>query len=190
MRELSMHVLDLLQNAVEAGATEIRLSLDEDSREDRLTIRVADNGRGMAPETLCEVTDPFYTSRRTRRVGLGLPLLAAAAERCNGSLKVASALAVGTTVTATFQLSNIDRAPLGDMASTLLSVMLQQSPVALSYHHRVNEREFEFATPALAAALGEVPFSHPAVIRWLREFLAEGFADLYGGGADAQSANN
>ena len=190
MRELSLHVLDLLQNALEAGATEIALRIEEDSRTDRLELEVADNGRGISPEFVNEVTNPFVTSRTSRRVGLGLPLLKQAAERCGGGLTIESTPGVGTKVKATFQLSHIDRAPLGNMADTLLSVILQEPPVVLRYRHRVDDRWFEFDTAAMAAELGDVPFSYPAVIRWLCEYLAEGFAYVYGGNADAQSAIN
>ncbi len=190
MRELSLHVLDLLQNSLEAGATEISVAVLENRRADRLEIEVVDNGRGMEPALARVVTDAFVTSRTTRRVGLGLPLLAQAAEHCGGGIAVKSVPGAGTSITATFQLSHIDRAPLGDMASTLLSVILQEPPVALRYRHQVDERVFEFDTRTMAAELEGVPFSHPAILRWLREFLAEGFAYVYGGSADAQGAIN
>jgi len=180
-----MHVLDLLQNSLEAGATAVSVLIEEDSRMDRMVIEVSDNGRGMPPTMAAEAADPFVTSRTARRVGLGLPLLAAAAERCGGRLAIDSAVGVGTKVTASFVLSHIDRAPLGDMTSTLLAVLLQEPPVALTYRHRVDDRVFSFTTAAITAELGDVPLSHPAVLRWLREFLADGFAYIYRGGADA-----
>lgn len=188
MRELSMHVLDLIQNSLEASATKITLLVTEDSRTDRLEISLADNGSGMSDELARQALNPFYTSRHTRRVGLGLPLLAAAAERCDGGLAIESRPGEGTTVRVSFALGHIDRAPLGDMAGTLLGALLHVPPVRIVYRHVVNGREFEFDSKELSEELGDVPFSHPAVIRWLREFLAEGFADLYGGNANAQSA--
>jgi anti-sigma regulatory factor (Ser/Thr protein kinase) len=187
VRELSLHVLDLLQNSLEAGATAVSVLIEEDSRLDRLTIEVADDGHGMPEDVVRAVVDPFVTSRKTRRVGLGIPLLAAAAERCNGHVDIESTVGVGTKVTAVFQLSHIDRAPLGDMADTLLSVLLQEPPVALLYRHRVDDRWLEFDTTTLAAELGDTSFSHPLALRRLRNYLAEGFSHIYVGGANANN---
>lgn len=200
MRELSLHILDILQNAVEAGATRVALSIVEDLAADRLTIEVRDNGRGIAADGLPHVFDPFFTGRTTRRVGLGLPLLKAAAERCNGDATVVSTVGVGTTVTATFQHSHFDRAPLGDMAGTLLAFILGGA-CELGYTHKVRvdkeirrpgdrpeagawasggaaERTFAFDTAEIRAGLGDVPLAHPEVREWLRQFIAEGEASL------------
>ena len=174
MRELALHVLDILQNTVEAGATRATLTIYEDTPADRLTITVADNGRGMDAATVARVTDPFYTTRTTRHVGLGLPLYAMAAEQAGGRLLIASQPGVGTTVEATFQLSHPDRQPLGDMAGTLLAFLLSERTPELRYEHRLNDHTFEFDTAEIRAELGDVPFSHPAVVQWLAEFLEEG----------------
>lgn len=178
MRELSLHILDVLENAVEAEATRITLTIDEDIARDRLTITVQDNGKGMTPETLARVLDPFFTTRQTRHVGLGLPLLAAAAERAGGGVQVSSEPGVGTTVTATFQLRHWDRAPLGDLAGTLLAVLLARARVDLVYVHRVGAREFRLDTAELRRVLGDVPFTEPSVRDWLRKYLREGIAGL------------
>jgi hypothetical protein len=174
VRELSLHILDVLQNSLEAGASKVTLTIEEDLMADRLTITVTDNGRGMDADTVTKVLDPFFTTRTTRHVGLGLPLFAAAARRCNGDLVVESELGKGTTVRATFQHSHIDRAPLGDIRNTILSFLLAARPVDLHYVHRVNDRQFEFDTADIRAELGNVPLSHPAVRDWLSEFIAEG----------------
>jgi hypothetical protein len=191
VRELSLHILDVVQNSLEAGATHIQLLVDEDVRADRLTIEVRDNGRGMDQELLRRVLDPFVTTRTTRRVGLGLPLLAAAARRCNGQLEIQSEPGKGTTVTVVFQHSHIDRAPLGDMVSTIISILLANPLVDFEYTHRVdaapqNEAaprseasEFRFTTREIRQELGDVPLSHTSVIQWLREFLTENLAALY-----------
>jgi len=136
MRELSLHILDAMQNSLEAGATLIELTIEEDLKADRLTITVRDNGRGMAEEQLARIADPFFTTRSTRHVGLGIPLFKAAAEHCNGALTVTSRLGEGTTLQATFQHSHIDRAPLGDIAGTLLAVILGQK-CDVHYVHRI-----------------------------------------------------
>lgn len=179
MRELALHILDVLENAVEAGATRVDLTISEDSAEDRLVIEVADNGRGMTEEMLRRAGDPFYTTRTTRHVGLGIPLFRAAARRCHGELTVASRPGAGTRLTATFQRSHIDRAPLGDMRATLLAAILSERAIDIRYRHRVDDREFALDTAEMRQALQGVSLSHPAVREWLNAFLAEGFAELY-----------
>ena len=178
MLELSLHILDILQNSLEAGASKVTLTIEEDLSKDLLRITVVDNGAGMESATLRRVRDPFFTKRSSRRVGLGIPLFAAAAEHCKGGLSIQSEPGGGTTVVATFQHSHVDRPPLGDMASTLLSVMLGQECVSLHYSHRVDERTFELDTEEMRVRLGDVPLSHPIVRRWLREYLAEGLNSL------------
>jgi hypothetical protein len=177
MRELSLHILDVLQNSLEAGATLVELVIEEDLTGDRLVIVVRDNGRGMDQATLARVVDPFYTTRKTRQVGLGIPLFQAAAERSNGSLGITSLVGKGTEVRAVFQHSHIDRAPLGDMTGTLLTFILG-GVCDLAYVHRVNDRQFTFSTAEIRAGLGEVSLSHPAVRGWLREYIAEGEGSL------------
>jgi len=193
MRELSLHILDILQNSIEAGATLVELTIEEDLVTDRLNITVDDDGRGMSEAQATRIFDPFYTTRKTRHVGLGLPLFKAAAERCNGDLIVTSQLGKGTTIRAAFQHSHIDRAPLGDVISTLLSFILANK-CDLHYIHRVKKRrqedmgtqthgdtetvEFEFHTAAIKAEMGDVPLTHPQVRRWLQEFIAEGEAKV------------
>ena len=177
MRELSLHILDVLQNSLEAGATLVELVIEEDLAADRLLITVRDNGRGMDQAMLAQVTDPFYTTRKTRQVGLGIPLFQAAAERCNGSLSITSQAGKGTMLSAIFQHSHIDRAPLGDMTGTLLSFILG-GICDLIYRHCVNERRFGLSTSEIRAELGDVSLSHPAVREWLREYIAEGERSL------------
>jgi len=177
MRELSLHILDALENSLEAGATCIELIIGEDLAGDWLTITIRDNGRGMSEAQLAQVFDPFFTTRSVRHVGLGIPLFEAAAERCNGSLTVASQLGKGTALQATFQHSHIDRAPLGDMTGTLLMIILAGS-CDVHYIHRVDGREFEFHTADMRTELGEVPLTHPAVRKWLQEFIAMGEEEL------------
>jgi hypothetical protein len=124
------------------------------------------------------VRDPFYTTRSTRHVGLGIPLLEAAAKRCAGGLNIQSTLGEGTMVTATFQHSHIDRAPLGDMPGTLMCILLRQESFDLNYTHQIvgvsGRRVFELDTGQVKQQLGDVPLSHPAVRRWLSEYIAQG----------------
>lgn len=179
MRELALHILDVLENALEAGATRVDLAIIEDLEADLLTIAVRDNGRGMDAQTANRTLDPFYTTRTTRHVGLGLPLFAAAARRCEGDLTVDSCPGKGTAVTAVFRHSHIDRAPLGNMADTLLAFLLgSRGDLQLHYRHQVGAQTFELDTEAIQAELGDVPLSHPKVRNWLHEYIVEGEAEL------------
>lgn len=195
MRELSQHILDLLENAQEAGASRIWLEIEERSSGDArvdglLSISVRDDGRGMDDDSLRRVTDPFYTTRTTRSVGLGIPLLKAAAERCGGQFGVGSVPGQGTQVTASFGLHHIGRAPMGDLISTLLAVVLglprgglDKAP-DLIYRHRVDGRFFELDTREIRSILGDLQLGHPQVLIWLRDYLEQGIASLYSRSGD------
>jgi anti-sigma regulatory factor (Ser/Thr protein kinase) len=182
VRELSLHLLDIVQNALEAGASRVQIIVSEDSQHNRLTIAVEDNGRGMDAETLARVTDPFFTTRKTRHVGLGIPLFKAAAQRCAGDLIITSQLGQGTRVVAEMQRDHIDRAPLGDIKSTLLSILLMADSNRVTadvrYEQRFDDRAFVLDTKDVREALDGVPLIHPQVRDWLEEFIAEGLADL------------
>ncbi len=179
MKELSLHILDVLENAVEAGASRIEVRIDEDGETDSMVIEINDNGRGMDKDLIERVLNPFYTSRRTRHVGLGLPLFLEAARRCDGDLTLQSERGKGTRVRATFRRSHIDRAPLGDMPSALLAILLSERPVDLDYIHKVNREEFRFDSSEVRKELEEIPLTHPKVRGWLLQVLREGEADLH-----------
>ena len=178
MRELSLHILDALENAVEAGATLVELCIEEDLPRNTLKITIQDNGRGMSPEFVRQVLDPFVTTRTTRHVGLGLPLFAAAARRCNGDLHIESQAGRGTTITATFQHDHIDRAPMGDLVGSLLAILLAERPVDLRYTHEVDGRVFELDTAEVRRELGDIPLTNPLVREWLQSTLTEGLGYL------------
>lgn len=179
MRELALHILDALENALEAGASEIGLWIEERRDEDWLRIRINDNGRGMDPAEAERALDPFYTTRTTRAVGLGLPLFLEAARRCDGDLELFSRPGQGTRLEARFRYSHIDRAPLGAMASALLAVLSSSRPVDLDYCHRVDQREFRFQTTEIRRELQGVSLTHPRVRDWLLQFIEEGERELY-----------
>lgn len=172
MKELSLHILDIAQNSISAGCTRLDLSLRENG--DRLTLKIADDGRGMPPEFLARVTDPFTTTRTTRKVGLGLPLLRLAAEQTGGSLSIESTVGVGTTVTAVFDASHIDCPPLGDIALTV-SLLVQGAPdVETTYAHSTPRGAFLFDTRTLRAVLGsEVSLAEPEVAVWMKDYIRE-----------------
>ncbi len=178
MLELSLHILDVLENSIEAGATRITLSIQEQVKEDRLTIMVRDNGPGMSEEMAQKAVDPFVTTRTTRHVGLGLPLFAAAAERCNGRLWIEAKPGEGTTVVATFQNSHIDRPPLGNLPATIMAAVLSEQLVDVSYKHTVDGRTFELDTAEIRRGLEPVPLSAPRARQWLESKLQEGLVGL------------
>ncbi len=174
MKELSLHITDIVQNSVAAGASLINVSVIEDTEKNILEISVEDNGKGMSGELVSRVVDPFTTSRTTRKVGLGIPLFKQAANFCGGDLSIESSLGVGTKVTATFVHDHIDRQPLGDMVSTMLCTIVSHSDIDFVYMHSFNEKSFVFDTRELKNVLGDVSFSEPDVYMWIKSFLEEG----------------
>lgn len=172
MEDLSLHIMDLVENSTRAGASRVVIEIDEEPERDLLRIVVEDNGAGMDADTAARVTDPFVTSRRSRRVGLGLSLLAANAQACGGRVTVRSQLGEGTRVEVEFGLSHIDRQPLGDWAGTLAAMVLASPGLDIVYRHRVGDDEFELSTAELADELGREALADAAVNRWLREQVA------------------
>ncbi|MDR1205546.1 MAG: ATP-binding protein [Peptococcaceae bacterium] len=178
MRELSLHILDIVQNSIAAQAKNIEIYILESEEEDRLTLMFRDDGKGMTREEARKVTDPFFTSRTTRRVGLGAPMLKATAQACEGDVSVESAVGKGTVVRADFRLSHIDLPPLGDMVSTLIALVTGSRDVNFKYEHRNDYERFAFTTAEMREILGDLPFSDPEVLNWLQDFLEEGEASL------------
>ncbi len=178
MREISLHILDIAQNSIAAQASLVEISVDEDVKGDTLTIVIRDNGKGMSPEMLRRVTDPFTTGRTTRKVGLGIPLIKLAAETTGGLFKISSTLGVGTTLTAVFGYKHIDRQPLGDIAGTMLSLITAHEAIDFLYTHKVGEQIFIMDTRELKKVLGGVSFNEPEVYTWLSGYLSEGEAEL------------
>lgn len=178
MRELSQHITDLIENSARAGARKVEITVVDDLQADSLVVRVADDGCGMPQDVVGRVTDPFFTSRDCRKVGLGLPLLAAAAERCEGSVEIISEPRRGTEVIARFRSSHIDRPPLGDMQSTLLTALVGHPEVDFVYRHKANGRSFELDGAAIKMELEGIPLTHPSVLRWLERLLSEGLSEV------------
>lgn len=135
MRELADHILDLMRNSLEAGADEIELEVVEDEGEDLLLISVRDNGRGFAPAALARATDAFYTTRTTRKFGLGLALLQCTCEQAGGTVEVISQPGHGATVRAQMRLSHLDRPPLGELASAIQAMGCHAAEIRLRYRH-------------------------------------------------------
>ncbi len=180
MRELALHLLDIAENSVSAHADTIRITVEENHATDRLRMSVEDNGAGMSAEMAARVTDPFVTSRTTRKVGLGIPLLKEAAEACDGWLAVQSALGQGTCVTVEFQLNHIDRMPLGNLAATVLTLVIGSPEVHWILNYTVDDQTFTFDDQPIKETLDGLPLSDPAVLGYLRNVLETGIAELNG----------
>ncbi|MCK5421581.1 MAG: ATP-binding protein [Thermodesulfobacteriota bacterium] len=167
MQDFSLHILDLVENSITAGAKRVEIRIVEDSRKDMRTIELKDDGRGMSKEMARKVLDPFVTTRTTRKVGLGLSLFAQAAKSCNGEAKIDSEPGKGTRLEGTFQLSHIDLKPWGSMVTTLLTLIVGNPEIDFFYQHRKNGFEYTLDTKMIKKELGEVPLSHPEVIKVL-----------------------
>jgi signal transduction histidine kinase len=146
VEDLSLHVLDIVENSTRAGATRVDIKITEDYERDLLTIEIGDNGAGMDDDMKAKLLDPFFTTKTTRRVGLGLPLLAQAARDTEGELEINTAPGEGTTVRASFKHSHPDRKPLGDMLLTVKTVVLSNPELVLTYEHRDGDEVYRFST--------------------------------------------
>ena len=178
MRELSLNVMDIAQNSISAGASLITLEVEEDLTRDLLRISVKDNGRGMTPEQVQTVTDPFYTTRTTRNVGLGVPLFKMEAEMTGGHFTIDSTVGVGTDLTAVFHPSSVDMIPLGDINGTVQLLVTGNPERDFLYSRRYKdhggERGFALDTRELRAVLGgEVALNAPEVVLWVKDYLEE-----------------
>jgi len=178
MRELSLHLLDIAENSIAANASEIRVSVIESSLLDLLQMSVQDNGKGMDAETAAQVVDPFYTSRTTRKVGLGIPLLKEAAEACNGFLTLQSEPGVGTRLDVQFQRSHIDRMPLGNLADTFIQLLVMNPSIHLVFLYKVDDREFNMDYAEIQEALDGVSLTEPPVLNTIREMVETGIRDV------------
>lgn len=173
-----MNVLDVAENSVAAGATLITIALTIDTAQKLQTLSIGDNGKGMSPEMVQSVTDPFCTTRKTRKVGLGLPFLKQAAEMTGGAMHIESELGKGTTVTATFTLGHIDLMPLGDMAATVAGLIQCNPELDFVYTASADGEAFTADTREMRALLEGVPLSEPSVALWVREYLQENTEEI------------
>lgn len=174
MLELSLHILDIAENAVRAEAQTVTIVVVEDARADLLTLKIRDNGKGMTEDQLRCVLDPFYTTKKVRRVGLGLPMLAQAAENAGGGFEIQSTPGMGTLVKVAFRLSHIDRQPLGDLPGTLTTLITGNPDVRFIYRHRCGHREYVLDTDDIKREIDDVPINHIEVLKFIRQDIAEG----------------
>lgn len=176
MREISLHLMDIIQNSIAAKASLVEIAIYENINEDILKFIIKDNGCGMDKELLEKVKDPFTTSRKTRRVGLGISLFEAACERCEGKLTIDSKLNKGTVIEAEMKYSHIDRAPIGKMDDTIVSLLFTPD-IEIVYKHKVNDREFIFDTREIRKAAGN-DLEQPEILQWIKEYIGENLKEI------------
>ena len=181
MRELSLNVMDVAQNSVRADADLVRITVTESAKDDNLTIRIADHGCGMTQEQVQQVIDPFFTTRTTRKVGLGVPLFKLSAEQTGGSFDIQSEKGVGTTTTASYVPSHMDMTPLGDINSTV-KILIQCNPdIDFVFTHSTDNGSFTLDTRELREVLEGVSLDTPDVLEWIADYLEENTRNIYGG---------
>lgn len=187
LEDLSAHVLDIAENSVMANATEIVIEISENRSEDRLIFSIEDNGKGMSEDFILKVTDPFTTTRTTRRVGMGLPFLKQSAELCDGGLDISSKLGKGTKTTATFRMSSIDRPPLGNVPATMMALLMGSPEIHWIYRHKTDFGEFTLDSDEIIEALdGDREMLRSAEVGlWLREHIKDNLDEIKWGGASS-----
>lgn len=178
MLELALHVLDIAENSSRAGASLVEITIVEDTTENLFVMEVADNGSGMDPETLTKALDPFFTTKKVRRIGLGLPMLKDAAERAGGRFSIDSEPGRGTRVHASFKRSHIDRQPLGDIAGVIAALVVGNPNMDIVYTHTKDGKTYVLDTREIRAALEGIPLNTMEVVNLIRENVREGVAEL------------
>jgi hypothetical protein len=178
MKDLSLHILDIVQNSISAKATFIEITIEEKHLANTYFVRIKDNGSGMTREMLEKVTDPYTTSRTTRKVGLGLPLLKMNAERTGGHLRITSEVGKGTEVEALFIYDHIDRLPLGDMAGTIVILASANPTIEFIYTHVVGDEQYIFDTREIKEALDDVAINDVQIFKYLKEMINENLQEI------------
>lgn len=178
--EISLNILDITENSTKAGATEIEISVSADFEKDNLTVKIIDNGCGMDEKQVQNVTNPFFTTRTTRKVGLGVPFFKMAAESTGGKFDIKSKVSVGTSVIAEFKLSSIDRMPMGELDSTIWQLMTMHEDVNFIFNYTVNKNSFSVKSNDFKEVLGEIPFTLPEVSTYIKEYLSENIKEVTG----------
>ena len=179
--EISLHILDIVQNSISARASAVEITVSIDNASDTLTVIIEDNGFGMTDEALSKAVDPFYTTRTTRKNGFGVPFFKAASEMTGGSFEINSGKGKGTRVKAVFVLSSIDRMPLGDMTDTIISLINTNCHIDFIYNYSVDARNFTLDTRQLKKILGNVAINLPEVTVFLTRYLDDNTAEVSGG---------
>ena len=181
MRDISLHIMDIMQNSIDAGASEIGLILETKTDEDLLYVTIIDNGCGMDEEFLKRVTDPFTTSRTTRQVGLGISMFRLSGEICGGSFELWSEKGKGTSITVSYGISHIDRIPLGEIGNAVSSTILSYPLVKYTMMTKGGNMEISFDTDEVKKRIAGVSVSEYNVIKWVREYINEGIVNSFRG---------
>lgn len=181
MNDLSLYLLDLVENSINAKATLIEVTLREQTNLNLLELIIEDNGKGMDEETLKKVLDPFFTTRTTRRVGLGLPFIKMAAEDAGGYLSIESKPKAGTRLYVRFQADHINTPPFGDLASSIYSISIHQEIGGFIYHYIKNEQQFHYDLSEIKSILNGVPLTDGNVMKFIKEYIKENMESLRGG---------
>jgi hypothetical protein len=178
MKDLSMHIMDIIQNSIVANASMVEINIIENLVDDSFTIIIKDDGKGMDSEMVKNVTDPYCTSRTTRKVGLGIPLLKQNAEQTGGELTIQAEVGKGTILNARFIHSSIDRQPLGDIAGTIVLTASANPTLDFVYTHTINQKTYCFDTREVKEALDGIPISNLQIIKYLREMIEENIKEI------------
>jgi hypothetical protein len=178
MEDISLHILDIAENSINAGATLIQIRISEKRDEDFFSVTIEDNGRGIPKERLAEVLNPFYTTRTTRKIGLGLSLLAQSARETGGDISIRSLENKGTVVDAHFRPGHIDMRPLGNIAETMIVLITGNPRTDFVFAYCKDGREYAFDTRQIKAELGDVPVTSPHVLSLIRDYLGEILTDI------------
>lgn len=173
MKELSLHILDIVQNSISAKANCIEVIIEENETKDLYVIEIVDNGNGVDDKLKDSITDPFFTTRTTRKIGLGISLLKQNAEQTGGSLEIISVKGKGTRLKAIFSFKHYDRPILGDIAGTLTLLIGANPEIRFIYTHRTPLSDFEFDTKEVKKELEGTPISHPDILKALKELISE-----------------
>ena len=181
MRELSMHIMDIVENSISAKASLVQIIIRESIRKNILEIEIIDDGAGMDKSLLESVDDPFTTTRTTRKVGLGIPLFKAAVERCGGIFKIESKPKKGTKIKGSFRYDHIDRAPMGDLVNTVIALIAGNKDIDFVYHHITDEGEYLLNTRELKKVISDVDINNIKVLEWIRINIKEGLEKINGG---------
>jgi len=178
MNELSLHILDICQNSIKADASLVEITICEDTVTNLYTIVIKDNGTGMNKKTLSQVSDPFFTTRTTRKVGMGVSLFKMAAELSEGTFHIGSTEGVGTKIVTKFKLNHINRAPLGDIEDTISILCLNEKGIDILYKHRIGIHEYVFDTREVKEVLDGIPFTDYNVILWIKNNIKDGLISI------------
>ena len=181
MPEISLNVFDVAENSIRAEASLVQILVTVDLEGNRLEIQIKDDGKGMTEEQMAKVTDPFFTTRTTRKVGLGIPFFKLAAEATGGSFQIESRVGEGTDVTTVFQLDHIDRMPLGDINSTIHTLIVYNPQTDFLYRYTYGQESFDLDTRQMKEILGGVPLDAPEVSAYIKEYLDENKLETDGG---------